>query len=70
MTLVKVKSRRLVARLAALRSRHQRLESAIAAERKRPMACAFKLQSLKRLKLKVKDEIQALKARSATRVTA
>ncbi len=67
MTLVKVKSRRLVARLAALRNRHERLESALEAERKRPMACAFKLQSLKRLKLKVKDEIQALKTRATTR---
>ena len=65
MTIVKVKSRGLVARLGALRSRHERLENAIDEERKRPMACAFKLQSLKRLKLKVKDEIAALKAQSA-----
>lgn len=67
MTLVKVKSRRLVARLGALRSRHERLKSAIEAERRRPLACAFKLQSLKKLRLKVKDEIEALKARSAAR---
>ncbi len=60
MSLVTVKTRSLVSRLGALRTRHERLEGAIKAEQKRPMACAFKLQSLKRLKLKVKDEIQSL----------
>lgn len=63
MTFVTVKPRRLIARLGALRSRHERLKSAIETEQKRPMACAFKLQSLKRLRLKVKDDIQALKSR-------
>lgn len=67
MTFVTVKPRRLIARLGALRSRHARLKTAIDAEQKRPMACAFKLQSLKRLRLKVKDEIQALKTRADTR---
>ena len=63
MTIVTVKPRRLIARLGALRIRHARLKNAIDAEQKRPMACAFKLQSLKRLRLKVKDEIRALKSR-------
>ncbi len=70
MSFVPVKSRRLVARLGALRSRHARLDGAIEAERKRPMACAFKLQSLKRLRLKVKDEIQAMKSRLNARAPA
>ena len=70
MTIVTVKPRRLIARLGALRTRHARLKNAIEAEQKRPMACAFKLQSLKRLRLKVKDEIQALKSRAGARVTA
>ncbi len=60
MSFVSVKTRGLAARLAALRTRHARLEGAIKAEQKRPMACTFRLQSLKRLKLKVKDDIQAL----------
>ena len=64
MTIVTVKPRRLIARLGTLRIRHARLKNAIDAEQKRPMACAFKLQSLKRLRLKVKDEIQALRRRS------
>lgn len=64
MSFVTVKTRGLVARLGALRTRHASLEGAIKAEQKRPMACAFKLQSLKRLKLQVKDDIQALKSRS------
>ena len=70
MTIVTVKPRRLIARLGALRTRHARLKTAIEAERKRPTACAFKLQSLKKLRLKVKDEIAALKTRSAARTTA
>lgn len=67
MTNVTVKSRRLIARLGALRTRHARIDGVIAAERKRPMACAFKLQSLKRLRLKVKDDIEALRSRVGAR---
>lgn len=67
MTFVTVKTRRLIARLGALRTRHERLKSAITVEQKRPLACAFKLQSLKRLRLKVKDEIEALKSRVGAR---
>ena len=67
MTTVSVKSRRLIARLGALRTRHARIDEVIATERKRPMADAFKLQSLKKMKLKVKDEIEALRARIGAR---
>ncbi len=67
MSFVSVKTRGLVARLGALRTRHARLEGAIKAEQKRPLACTFKLQSLKRLRLKVKDEIQALRSRAGGR---
>lgn len=70
MSFVSVTTHDAIARLGALRNRHASLEGAIAAEQKRPMACAFKLQSLKRLKLKVKDDIQTLKSRAEDRAAA
>ena len=70
MSFVTVNSRRLIARLYALRSRHEKLESAIETEQNRPMACSFKLQAMKRLRLKMKDEIKALKSRMQGRTVA
>ena len=70
MSFITVKSRRLVARLYALRTRHEKLKGAIETEQNRPMACSFKLQAMKRLRLKMKDEIQALKARIQGRTVA
>lgn len=52
------------ARIRELGSRHQNLEKAIQDEMNRPAADAVKLQELKRQKLKLKEEIQALGARA------
>lgn len=70
MSFITVKTRRLVARLCALRTRHEKLKGAIETEQNRPMVCSLKLQAMKRLRLKMKDEIQALKARMQGRTVA
>jgi hypothetical protein len=50
------------ARLRELGARHQSLEKAIQDELRRPSADDLKLQELKRQKLKLKDELEALRA--------
>jgi hypothetical protein len=50
------------ARLRELGARHQSLEKAIQDEMRRPSADDLKLQELKRQKLKLKDELEALRA--------
>jgi len=48
------------ARIRELGSRHQNLDKAIQDELSRPAADTVKLKELKRQKLKLKEEIQAL----------
>lgn len=50
------------ARLRELGARHQSLEKAIQDELRRPSADDLKLQELKRQKLKLKDELENLRA--------
>ena len=50
------------ARLRELGARHQSLEKAIQDELRRPSADDLRLQELKRQKLKLKDELEALRA--------
>jgi hypothetical protein len=50
------------ARLRELGARHQSLEKAIQDEMRRPAADEDRLKELKRQKLKLKDELEALKA--------
>jgi len=50
------------ARLRELGARHQSLEKAIQDEMRRPSSDDLKLQELKRQKLKLKDELEALRA--------
>ena len=50
------------ARLRELGARHQSLEKAIQDELRRPSADELKLKELKRQKLKLKDELEALRA--------
>jgi len=50
------------ARLRELGARHQSLEKAIQDELRRPAADEDRLKELKRQKLKLKDELEALKA--------
>jgi hypothetical protein len=50
------------ARLRELGARHQSLEKAIQDELRRPSADDLKLQELKRQKLKLKDELESLRA--------
>ncbi|MDB5417056.1 MAG: hypothetical protein JWP86_2178 [Phenylobacterium sp.] len=50
------------ARLRELGVRHQSLEKAIQDELRRPSADDLKLQELKRQKLKLKDELENLRA--------
>jgi len=50
------------ARLRELGARHQSLEKAIQDELRRPSADDLKLKELKRQKLKLKDELEALRA--------
>jgi len=50
------------ARLRELGARHQSLEKAIQDEIRRPSSDDLKLQELKRQKLKLKDELEALRA--------
>ena len=52
----------LEARIRELGSRHQSLEQAIQDELRRPYADDLKLKELKRQKLKLKDELEALRA--------
>ncbi len=51
------------ARIRELGSRHQNLDKAINDELSRPAADASKLQDLKRRKLRLKEEMEALRAR-------
>ena len=50
------------ARLRELGARHQSLEKAIQDELRRPSADDLRLQELKRQKLKLKDELESLRA--------
>ncbi|MDE2486649.1 MAG: DUF465 domain-containing protein [Alphaproteobacteria bacterium] len=50
------------ARLRELGARHQSLEKAIQDEMRSPSADDLKLKELKRQKLKLKDELEALRA--------
>lgn len=50
------------ARLRELGARHQSLEKAIQDELRRPSADDLRIQELKRQKLKLKDELEALRA--------
>lgn len=50
------------ARLRELGARHQSLERAIQDELRRPAADEDRVKELKRQKLKLKDELEALKA--------
>ena len=52
----------LDARIRELGSRHQSLEQAIQDEMRRPYADDLKLKRLKREKLRLKEEIEALRA--------
>ena len=52
----------LDARIRELGSRHQSLESEIMDEMRRPYADDMKLKKLKREKLRLKEEIEALRA--------
>jgi len=52
----------LEARLRELGARHQSLEKAIQDELRRPSADDLKLKELKRQKLKLKDELESLRA--------
>jgi hypothetical protein len=51
----------LDARIRELGSRHQSLEQAIQEEMRRPYADDLKLKELKRQKLRLKEEIEALR---------
>jgi hypothetical protein len=50
------------ARLRELGARHQSLEKAIQDEMRRPSADDLRLKELKRQKLKLKDELESLRA--------
>ena len=52
------------AHLQTLNQRHQELEAAITSEMKHPSHDDMKVHELKRLKLKIKDEIRELRQRS------
>ena len=51
----------LEARIRELGSRHQSLEEAIQDELRRPASDDLKLQELKKQKLKLKEELEALR---------
>lgn len=53
------------ARIRELGSRHQSLERMIQDEVSRPVSDDVKLKELKRKKLKLKEEMEALRAQSA-----
>jgi hypothetical protein len=52
----------LEARLRELGARHQHLEKAIQDELRSPSADDLRIQELKRQKLKLKDELESLRA--------
>ncbi|HOP21170.1 MAG TPA: DUF465 domain-containing protein [Parvularculaceae bacterium] len=54
------------AHLETLQARHQELESAIAAEMKHPSHDESRVNELKRLKLRIKDQIQSIRTQSVT----
>jgi hypothetical protein len=54
----------LKAHLESLNSRHQELEAAIAAEMKHPSHDDVRVTELKRLKLRVKDQIETLRSKN------
>ncbi|SFQ73762.1 YdcH family protein [Donghicola eburneus] len=54
---VRLKVFSLEARLAKLRSKHGTLKALIARELKRPVPCSVTLQTLKRQRLRIKDEM-------------
>ncbi|MCW5724427.1 MAG: DUF465 domain-containing protein [Maricaulaceae bacterium] len=51
------------ARIRELDNRHQQLDTQIEDESKRPVADSLRLASLKKEKLKLKEEIEALRRR-------
>ena len=53
------------ARIRELGSRHQSLERMIQDEARRPISDDVKMMELKRKKLKLKEEMEALRAQSA-----
>jgi hypothetical protein len=55
----------LAARVARLRHRREALARQIAEERRRPLPCSAALQSLKRQRLRMKDQIALYTARLA-----
>ncbi|MBI1366000.1 MAG: DUF465 domain-containing protein [Alphaproteobacteria bacterium] len=54
----------LKAHLDTLNQRHQELEAAIASELKHPSHDESRINELKRLKLRIKDQIESLRIRS------
>jgi len=54
----------LQGRITELTNRHQKLDQQISEEMKRPAADSLELRQLKQQKLKLKEEIQYLKAAS------
>ena len=58
----------LRARIARLVESHQTVKAKIRRERKRPMPCSFALQTLKRQRLRLKDEISRCSGLLAERV--
>lgn len=51
------------AHLETLNQRHQELEAAIASELKHPSCDEVRITELKRLKLRIKDQIQTIRLR-------
>lgn len=49
------------ARIRELNERHKRLDTAIAAEQKHPAGDDVRIHELKRKKLRIKDELSALR---------
>ncbi len=54
------------AHLASLTARHASLDASVAAETRRPLPDQVRLARLKREKLKVKEEVEAARAVSAS----
>ena len=54
------------AHLETLNQRHQELEAAIAAEMKHPSHDETRISELKRLKLRIKDQIQSLRVQNVS----
>lgn len=52
------------AHLETLNLRHQELEAAIASEMRHPSHDEIRINELKRLKLRIKDQIQSLRLRT------